>query len=78
MTATRTAHRAACVAALYELDRAGWLEGLTLQDLANMLDLGHRSTAMRYMRDVAALHDLVPELRDLVRQALPMIDDPQI
>jgi len=51
-TITKNIHRAACVAALYELDRAGYLDKLTLQEIADLLDVGHRSTAMRYMRDV--------------------------
>jgi hypothetical protein len=55
------------VAALYILDRAGYLEGLTQQEIADLLDLGHRSTALRYMRDVERLHELVPGLLGKIR-----------
>lgn len=59
---TRNQNRAACVAALYELDQAGALSGLTQQDITNALGLAHRSSVSRYLRDVARLRELVPEL----------------
>jgi hypothetical protein len=70
---TRNIRRAACVAALYELDRAGYLEGLTLQEIADLLDVGHRSTAMRYLRDVEAVKALIPEIKAALRHAA-MVD----
>jgi len=66
---TKNIRRAACVATLYELDRAGYLDGLTLQEIADLIDVGHRSTAMRYLRDVEAVKALIPEIKALVRHA---------
>ncbi len=60
----RNVHRAAAVALLYELDRVGQLDGLSYQDIAEMLNLRHRSTAMRYMRDVQAVKNLLPEIKE--------------
>jgi predicted DNA-binding protein YlxM (UPF0122 family) len=71
-TITKNIHRAACVAALYELDRAGYLNDLTLQEIADLLDVGHRSTAMRYMRDVEEIKELVPEVKTKLRHAPPL------
>ena len=65
--ATKNQHRAACVATLYILDRQDYLEGLSLREIANLLDLSTRSTALRYMRDVHALREMVPELLEKVR-----------
>jgi hypothetical protein len=73
--ATSNIHRAACVALLYELDRAGYLDGMTNQKIANLLDLGHRSTALRYMQDVTTLHKVLPELKEKIKaQGIPLND----
>lgn len=68
---SRNVYRAASVAALYELDRLGYLEGQTLQQIADALDLGHRSTALRYMKDVEELKKLVPEIREKILKGFP-------
>lgn len=70
---TRNVHRAAMTAILYELDRAGYLEGLTLQKIADLLHLGHRSTALRYLRDVESMRELIPQIRAAI-PTLPMKD----
>jgi len=69
---TKNIRRAACVAALYELDRLDYLEGLTLQEIADLLDVGHRSTAMRYLRDVEAVKALIPEIKARLHHAPPI------
>lgn len=59
---TKIQNKAACVAALYLLDQAGALEGLTQQAITDALGRPHRSAASRYLRDVAELRELVPAL----------------
>lgn len=67
---TRIANKAAAVAALYELDRAGLLEGMTYQNICDLLDLHDRSRALRFMRDVRILRELMPGIREQLRQRL--------
>lgn len=66
---TRNQNRAAAVAALYILDQAGALDGLTQQEITDALGLAHRSSVSRYLSDVARLRDLVPELLQAFRTA---------
>jgi len=76
--ASRNINRAAHVAALYELDRLGFLKGRTLQEIADVIGLGHRSTALRYMRDVEELKKLLPEIKEkIVKEFLQEIETSQ-
>lgn len=60
---SRNVYRAAYVAYLYELDRLGYLDGKTLQEIADILGVGHRSTALRYLRDVEAVKELMEKIK---------------
>lgn len=71
MMLPRNRNRAARIAALYELDRLGYLDGLTYQQIADALGLDHRSTAYRTMQDVAALADLVEQYKAALRAVHP-------
>lgn len=61
---TRTSARAVNLVILYELDLLGRLEGLTLQNIADLLFMGHRSTAMRTMRALDQVKAELPEARE--------------
>lgn len=60
MTNVRNIRHVARSLALYQARRAGWLEGRTLKDIADALDV-HPSTVMRNLRDLDAVHDLAEE-----------------
>ncbi len=74
MTAHQTTHtsKAARLAVLLELDRLGLLDGLTQQQLTDILGAGHRSTVCRYLSDVVRIKAILPGLiaraRDLVAE----------
>lgn len=51
------------VAALAELDREGRLAALTYQEIADTLEVGHRSTALRLLRQAVELEAQVAEIK---------------
>ena len=62
----RTQNKAARLAALLPLWHAGRLDHLTLQALADLTGMGHRSTALRDLRELPT----VDRLRDLYSRRL--------
>jgi hypothetical protein len=64
----RTLSKAACVAILFELDRSGYLEGLTLQQIADLFDVGHRSTILRDLRIMEDVKEVLPEMRERLKR----------
>ena len=62
------AFKAARLAVLYELDRAGYLEGMTQQQIAEMLEVGHRSTAMRDLRMLEDVKSLVEGIKERLQR----------
>ena len=59
--------KAAHLVILYELQRTGVLEGMSYQAIADLLDMGHRSTAMRAVRDLPKVYALVEQKRAALR-----------
>jgi hypothetical protein len=64
----RILSKAARVAILFELDRSGYLEGLTLQQIADLFDVGHRSTILRDLRIMEDVKDVLPEMRERLKR----------
>lgn len=60
----KSSNRAARIIALMRAREEGLLEGVTLQELADALQVGHRCTVMRDLRDVD----------DTMAQAGPMLE----
>lgn len=56
--------RAARIVLLRDLRRAGQLDGLTLDQIAERLAVGHRSTILRTLRDLDALEGEIATLRE--------------
>jgi hypothetical protein len=56
--------------ALYRARRAGWLEGRTLQDLADRLGV-NRSTISRNLRDLDHVRGLADEYLGLLAPHIP-------
>ena len=48
---------------IYELEKSGDLAGLTYQQLADLLELGHRATAMRLVKSLSVAKAQLPEIR---------------
>jgi hypothetical protein len=65
-TVKRNATRAARLLILRDLDRAGYLEGLTLQAIGDRLQV-HRSTVLRDLRDLPEVTAELERLRALWR-----------
>jgi hypothetical protein len=64
----RTLAKAARVVILFELDRSGYLEGLTLQQIADLFDVGHRSTILRDLRIMEDVKEVLPEMRERLKR----------
>ena len=64
----RNLTKAARVVILFELDRSGYLEGLTLQQIADLFDVGHRSTILRDLRIMEDVKEVLPEMRERLKR----------
>jgi hypothetical protein len=64
----RTLSKAARVAILFELDRSGYLKGMTLQQIADLFDVGHRSTILRDLRIMENVKEVLPEMRERLKR----------
>jgi hypothetical protein len=77
----RIVQKAAALAALYEADQAGALEGLTQQDITSALGLAHRSAGGRYLKELEELRVMIPELlqafQDAQERRIPKFHDLQ-
>jgi predicted DNA-binding transcriptional regulator YafY len=68
--------KAARLVVLRELRQAGYLEGQTLQSIANVFDV-NRSTILRDLRTLDAAETLLPETRQKWINSHPPIKSPQ-
>jgi len=66
--------RAARLMVLHELAEAGYLEGMTLQAIANVFDV-HRSTIMRDLRVLPEMGPLVRDGREKWMRAYPRMKE---
>ena len=71
---TKYSRKAARLVVLYQLDRSGQLEGRTLQELADIFEVGHRSTILRDLRTLEEVKRILPEVKANLR-SLPMKDE---
>lgn len=58
-------HRAARIVLLRDLSASGELEGMTLDEIAHALQVKHRSTILRTLRDIEAVETELIRLRRL-------------
>ena len=66
--ADRNVFKAARLIILYDLDRTGQLEGMTQQQIADLFEVGHRSTALRDLRMLEAVKLLLPQIRERIQR----------
>lgn len=65
-------NRAARLAAIYELQRLGYLDDLSKSEIARRLGLGHRSSAGRLLRDIPVMVELIEEYKNALRPNPPL------